>query len=85
MITQSPDTHPKMEARQIALIRRASIARRISIVRSLSESTLWLSRRAIERANPELDQRGLDLEFVAYHYGDRLAGRLREYMDTRSL
>jgi hypothetical protein len=85
MITQSLDTHPKIEELQIALIRSSSIAKRISIVRSLSESTIQLSRRAIMRANPHVDKKELDLKFISYHYGEKLAGLLREYLKTKSL
>ena len=85
MKTQSPDTHPKIEELQISLIRNSSIAKRISKMRSLSESTIWLSRRAIMRANPNLTKKELDLKFVSYHYGEKLPGLLREYMDTKSL
>ena len=85
MITQSSDTHPKMEELQVLLIRNASTAKRISRVRSLSESTIRLSRRAIKRANPDLNERELNLKFVSYHYGENLADLLHEYMDKRSL
>jgi hypothetical protein len=85
MITQSPDTHPKIEELLISLIRNTSTAKRISRVRSLSESTIGLSRRAIKRANPDLNKKELNLKFVSYHYGENLAGLLREYMDKRSL
>lgn len=85
MITQSPDTHPKIEELQISLIRSSSTAKRISSVRSLSESTIRLSRRAIMRANPDLDKKELNLKFISYHYGEKLAGLLREYMEIRSL
>ena len=85
MITQSLDTHPKIEELQISLIRSSSIAKRISIVCSLSESTIQLSRRAIMRANPHVDKKELDLKFISYHYGEKLAGLLREYLKTKSL
>ena len=85
MITQSPDTHPKIEELLISLIRNTSTAKRISRVRSLSESTIGLSRRAIKRANPDLNKKELNLKFVSYHYGKNLAGLLREYLDKRSL
>jgi len=83
MITQSLDTHPKIEELQISLIRSSSIAKRISIVCSLSESTIQLSRRAIMRANPHVDKKELDLKFISYHYGEKLAGLLREYLKTK--
>lgn len=80
MLTQSSDTHPKAERFQIALIRRASIAQRISKTRSLSQTVIRLSRRAILRANPELSEEEVNLIFVAFHYGNDLADRLREYL-----
>jgi len=85
MITQSPDTHPRMEELQVSLIRSASTAKRISSVRSLSESAIRLSRRAIKRANPDLNEKELNLKLVSYHYGENLAALLHEYMDKRSL
>lgn len=85
MITQSPDTHPKIEELLISLIRSSSIAKRISRVRSLSESTIWLSQRAIMRANPDLDKKELNLKFISYHYGEKLVYLLRQYMETRSI
>ena len=84
MITQSLDTHPKVEEFLISLIRNASAAKRISRVRSLTESTIRLSRRAIKRANPGLDEKELNLKFISYHYGEELASHLREYMKSRS-
>ena len=54
MITQSFDAHTEAERVQISLVRKAGIARRIGIARSLSETAMKLSRRAISRANPQL-------------------------------
>ncbi len=85
MITQSSDTHPEIEKVLISLIQNSSVAKRISKVRSLSESTIKLSRRAITRAHPGLDKTELNLKFISYHYGDELAVLLREYMKRRSL
>ena len=85
MKTQSRDTRPEIEEIQISLIRNASIARKVSVVRSLSETTMRLSRKAIARANPGLNDRELDLKFVEYHYGKALANNLREYMDRKAL
>jgi len=85
MVTQSSDTHPKAERFQIGLIRRASIAERISRTRSLSQTVIRLSRRAILRANPKLTEEEVNLMFVAHHYGDDLADRLREYLKQKVL
>jgi hypothetical protein len=84
MITQSSDTHPIMEELQISLIRNSTIAKRISRVRSLSETAIRLSRRAIMRVNPDLDKKELDLKFISYHYGEKLAGFLRKYLESKS-
>ena len=83
MIGQSPDTSPQAEKVQIELIRKSSIAKRISVVRSLSRMTMFLSRRAIRRANPSLSKQEVDLLFVELHYGKDLAERLRSYMEHK--
>ncbi len=83
MITQSPDTTPEAEKVQIDLIRKSSLSRRISIVRSLSRTVGYLSRRAIQRARPSLSEREVDIAFVANHYGEELAERLRLYLEKK--
>jgi hypothetical protein len=85
MKTQSSDTHPEIEKVLISLIQNLSTAKKISSVRSLSESTIKLSRRAITRANPNLNRRELNFKFVSYHYGEKLSELLREYMEGKSL
>jgi hypothetical protein len=81
MITQSLDTAPQVEKVQIELIRKSSVSMRISRVRSLSQTVMFLSRRAIQRANPSLSEREVDLAFVEHHYGKDLAERLRLYIE----
>ena len=81
MISQSPDTTPEAEKVQIELIRESSVSKRISRVRSLSQTAIYLSRRAIQRANPSLTEREVNLLFVELHYGKDLAERLRSYME----
>ncbi len=85
MIRQSPDTAPQAEKVQIELIRESSVSRRVSRVRSLSRTTMYLSRRAVQRANPLLSERDVDLAFVTNHYGKNLAERLRLYMEQQKL
>lgn len=85
MRTQSPDTNPEAEEIQIGLIRESSVARRISTVRSLSQTVMYLSRRAIRRAKPFLTEREVDLAFVANHYGEKIAECLRSYMERKQL
>ena len=81
MITQSPDTALQAERVQIELIRKSSVSKRVSAIRSLSQTTMYLSRRAIQRTNPSLSEREVELAFVANHYGEKLAERLRLYME----
>jgi len=81
MICQSPDTDPQAEKVLIELVRKSSMARRISRVRSLSQTVMFLSRRAIQRANPHMTEREVNLTFVEYHYGKALAEQLRSYME----
>lgn len=85
MISQSPDTAPEAERIQIELIRKSSVSRRVSTVRSLSQTTMYLSRRAIQRVNPSLTEREVDLAFIANHYGQKLAECLRLYMEHKQL
>ncbi|MCP4427304.1 MAG: hypothetical protein GY803_22680 [Chloroflexi bacterium] len=83
MKTQSIDTHPKAEEIQIALLRQATAARRFAIMRSLSQTTIQLSRRAIRRANPSFSQLEVNLAFVAHHYGEELAEQVSQYLKQR--
>jgi hypothetical protein len=83
MITQSIDTHPKTEDVLIDLIRQATPAKKLSQVRSLSQTVMQLSRRAIFRANKNIDEQEVNLIFVAYHYGNDLADRLRKYLEKK--
>jgi len=85
MASQSPDTAPQTEKVQIELIRESSVSKRISKVRSLSQTIIYLSRRAIRRTSPFLSEREVNLAFVANHYGEKLAERLRLYMGCEQL
>jgi len=73
MKMQSMDTNPKMEELMISLIRNTSIAHRISKVCSLSQTIMYLSRRAITRANPNLSDKEVKSKYISYHYGENLA------------
>ena len=84
MKTQSIDTHPKAEAVQIALLRQASIAKRITRMRSLTRTILWLSQKAIAKTNPGLSEQELKVLFARYHYGEDLANRLQAYFEQRA-
>ena len=84
MKRQSPDTDVKMEAAWIALLRRATPGQKFAQVRSLSETTLSLSRRAIARRHGDLPEAQLRRLFVYYQYGPELADRFQRYESQRS-
>ena len=83
MFPNITDTNLESEKVQILLIRNASIAKRISRTRSLSQTTIQLSRRALLRSNPKLSETELNLTFVSLHYGKDLANRLRKYLERK--
>ena len=72
------DTHPEAEAVRMDLLRKASVAERASLMRSLTRTAVASSRRALRRARPDLDQRELDVLFVELNYGRELADCLRQ-------
>ena len=78
------DTNPVIANLQIDLIRAAGIEKRFELTRSMTMAMGRLSRLAIERANPSLSERAIDLLFVEYHYGKELADRLRQFLRDRS-
>ena len=85
MRTQSRDTHPEIERRQIEMLRQASVARRFQRARSLTQTTFQLALRALRRQHPEMTPNELFVRFVALHYGDTLAEGLRRDLLRREL
>ena len=85
MVSHFPDMSSEAEKVQVELIRKSSVSRRISKVRSLSQTAMYLSRRAIQRENPPLSERESDLAFAANHYGENLAEHLRMYLEHEHL
>lgn len=78
---RSADTDPAAERIQLDLLRNATVARRATLARSLSATTLQLARRAIEQANPESDENEIAVRFVATAYGPGLAEGLRRHFE----
>ena len=68
MKTQSIDTDAKSEKILINLLREKSIAEKFDMVRSLSQSMIELSERAIARANKGIDDDQVNIMFVELHY-----------------
>ncbi len=73
------DTQPEMEVVQLTLFRQASVAQRLRLLCSLSQTAIQLSRRAL------LERGGLaaSLAFVTLNYGAALAERLSEHLRSR--
>ena len=78
------DTSADAERAQIELLRRASPARHVRLTRSLSQTVVNLSRRAIRRARPELTEQQVLLEFLAVAYGEELAAKVRRHLASRN-
>ena len=83
MKPQSYDTNIEAEKVLIELARKAGPARKFAQVSSISGLIMALSRRAIERANPDLSKQQIDVLFVKHLYGEDLANRLEKYLSER--
>ena len=80
MKTQSIDTSPEAERVLISLIRKKSISEKLSQICSLSQTIIQLSKRAIARANKDLDANQIKLLFINYHYGKDIADQVEKYI-----
>jgi hypothetical protein len=81
--TQSRDTHPKAEAAQIALIRRASHVDRLASVWSLTQTVAQLAFDGICRSHPGASREEVLRLFVSIHYGQTIADRLNSELARR--
>jgi hypothetical protein len=78
------DTRPEAEKVLISLLRNANTAQKFAQVRSLSQTAIQLSRRAIARANRGFSGEQIDLRFITLHYGKELANNVKEFLDRKS-
>ncbi|NIM78590.1 MAG: hypothetical protein GTO20_07345 [Candidatus Aminicenantes bacterium] len=74
------DTTPEAEKVQIELLRKAGTAKRFNITLSLSQTVIDLARRALKRANPDLNEFELKILFLSNCYGRELAEKVKKYM-----
>lgn len=84
MSTLPFDTQPEAEKILISLLRNANTAQKFAQIRSLSQTTIQLSRRAIARANRGLSEEQIDLRFITLHYGEELAYNVEKFLDRKS-
>ena len=77
MRTQSPDTSPDVEQRQIAGLRRLGPARRLQLARSLTATTRAMSWQTFRRLRPHLAPLDSTRQWIALLYGPEWAERVR--------
>jgi hypothetical protein len=71
------DTSSEAERFQIELIRKAAISKRFALVRSWSQFLIEANRQQIRKDHPNVSEEEIGLIFVARHYGQALADRVR--------
>lgn len=81
MKKQSRDTNIKAEKILISLLKKESRTEKFSKVCSLSETAINLSKRAIKRANKDLNENQINLLFIEYNYGKDLAKKVKKYLE----
>ena len=77
------DTHPDATRVQLDLLRKAGMARRAELMRSLSSTVIGLSRRALREQMPCATERELAIRWVELNYGAELAARVSAYLVAR--
>ena len=83
MLSPGNDTHPGARTVQLDLLRRAPPGRRAALARSLSATTIELSRRALRQRMPAATEPDILDRWLSLNYGSDLARRVREYLGSR--
>ena len=78
------DTRPEAEKVLISLLRKSKTSKKFAQIRSLSQTAMLLSRRAIARANPDLSEKQINLRFISLHYGKDLEQCVEKYLARKS-
>jgi len=74
------DTHPRVDAVQIELLRRAGATRRSEIALRLSDEVTRMSRRALAKTMAGESEREVLLRWVELWYSKELAAKLRTHL-----
>jgi hypothetical protein len=74
---RASDTSPEADRVRIELLRRAGETRRFGLCRSLSETVVALSRRALRERMPGASEQEILLQWVTLQYGAPLAEGVR--------
>ena len=77
------DTSAEAARVQIELLRAAGPARRFQLMRRMTNHAVALSRRAIQRANPDASELEVKLIWAEVHYGPELAAAVRADLKAR--
>ncbi|HLP48158.1 MAG TPA: hypothetical protein VK469_19600 [Candidatus Kapabacteria bacterium] len=77
------DTSPEAEEIQLSLLKKLTPAQRAAKVFSLSNQVIALSKRAIQRQNPGLNEFEIKILYLYYFYGPDIAQKVREYLQGK--
>jgi hypothetical protein len=77
------DTSPEAERVQIELIRKASPAKRFTLLEAWSQFLIEANKQGIRKNRPGLSEEEVGLIFVANNYSQALADQLREDLSRR--
>lgn len=83
MAEHMSDTTADAQAVQLELLRGKSPNQKFSMLCSLTHTAMFHAKRALRRANPELDALSLQLRFIEIHYGVALALEVAENVRSR--
>jgi hypothetical protein len=71
-----PDTHPKMEALQIQLLRQASPTRKMNMLAQLNKSARLLALTGLRSQYPNASEAELRFKLAVLLFGEELARRV---------
>jgi hypothetical protein len=74
-----PDTHPKMEALQIQVIRRMSAREKIAMVNDLNETVKSLAVSGIKQRHPLATAEQIHRMLAGLMLGEALAGKVYDH------
>jgi hypothetical protein len=79
------DTPPEVENVQVNLLRKAGAGKRFTITMSLSQKMIALSRQALKKANPGLNDSELKILFLKNCYGSDTAEKVKKRMIEKGI
>jgi|WetSurMetagenome_2_1015567.scaffolds.fasta_scaffold590746_1 hypothetical protein len=74
------DTSSKFAEKYLALQRNKNIAEKLSQVDAMRSFIINLSKNRIKHFYPALDQKDVDLIFIKYNFGEKIAEAVRNYV-----